>query len=120
MKEGATLMSKNRRHRANQSMHFTVKKCTTLLPFLLEVMPNRGRNSVKSILRRGQMTVDDHIETKYNYELYPGQMVSILPNKVAVKEGALIGLSIIYEDRDLIIVNKEAGLLSIATKKEKQ
>jgi len=113
-------LSRNRKHKASQSLHFTVKEATTLLPFLLEVMPNRGRNSVKSILRRGQVSVDDHIETKYNYELYVGQQVSILKNKAAVKEGALIGLSILYEDADLIVVNKEAGLLSIATQKEKR
>src|SRR5699024_9034073 len=35
-------------------------------------------------------------------------------------EGALIGLSILYEDADLIVVDKEAGLLTIATKKEKK
>lgn len=83
-------------------------------------MPNRGRNSVKSILRRGQVSVNDHIETKYNYELYPGQSVSILTNKAAVREGAMIGLTILFEDKDLIVVNKEARLLSIATPKEKQ
>lgn len=113
-------MSKNKRHRANQSHHYTVKESTTLLPFLLEVMPNRGRNSVKSILERGQVSVDDHIETYYKYELHPGQTVSILPNKVARREGALVGLSILYEDDDLIVVNKEAGLLTIATNKEKR
>src|SRR5690625_2370613 len=101
-------------------MQFTVKESTTLLPFLLEVMPNRGRNSVKSILERGQVSVDDHIETYYKYELHPGQTVSILPNKVARREGALVGLSILYEDDDLIVVNKEAGLLTIATNKEKR
>lgn len=112
-------LSKKQKRRANQSLHYTVKEPTTLLPFLLEVMPNRGRNSVKSILKRGQVSVDDHMETKYNYELYAGQTVSILPNKVARSEGGLIGLEIIYEDEDVIVVNKEAGLLTIATKKEK-
>lgn len=96
-----------------------MRESTTLLPFLLEVMPSRGRNSVKSILRRGQVSVDDHMETKYNYELFKGQTVSILPNKVAKREGGLIGLTIMYEDDDVIVVNKEAGLLTIATKKEK-
>lgn len=114
-------MSKKRRRQTNhQTLQFTVKESTTLLPFLLEVMPNRGRNSVKSILRRGQVSVDDHMETKYDYELHEGQTISILKNKAAVKEGALIGLSILYEDADIIVVNKEAGLLTIATQKEKK
>lgn len=119
MQKGEQRLSKNKGLKKNQSLNFTVKESTTLLPFLLEVMPNRGRNSVKSILRRGQVSVDDHIETKYNYELFAGQKISILTNKAAVKEGALIGLEILYEDADLIVVNKDAGLLSIATQKEK-
>ena len=116
MDKGHRSKSKKR----TNTMLYTIKKQTELLPFLLEVMSNRSRNSVKSILTRGQVTVDDSIETKHNYPLYPGQVVSILKNKAAVKESALIGLSILYEDKDIIVVNKEAGLLSIATQKEKK
>lgn len=119
MIEGVISLSKKQRHHSNQSLEFTVKDSTTLLPFLLEVMPKRGRNSVKSILKRGQVSVNNHIETQHDYELYEGQTISILKNKAAVKEGALIGLAIIYEDADVIVVNKEAGLLTIATEKEK-
>ncbi|MBY7142699.1 RluA family pseudouridine synthase [Virgibacillus sp. NKC19-3] len=102
------------------SFVYTVKEQTELLPFLREVMSNRSRNSVKSILTRGQVTVDDHIETKHNYALYPGQTITILKNKAAIKESALTGMSILYEDDDIIVINKEAGLLSIATEKEKK
>ncbi|MBP1970658.1 tRNA pseudouridine32 synthase/23S rRNA pseudouridine746 synthase/23S rRNA pseudouridine1911/1915/1917 synthase [Virgibacillus natechei] len=102
------------------SLIYTVKEETELLPFLLESMSNRSRNSVKSILTRGQVTVDDHIETKHNYSLSAGQTVTILKNKAAVKESALIGMSILHEDEDIIVINKEAGLLSIATEKEKK
>ncbi|MEC5424205.1 RluA family pseudouridine synthase [Virgibacillus sp. C22-A2] len=119
-------MSKgNKQHRTGDkklanSLVYTVKERTELLSFLLESMPNRSRNSVKSILTRGQVTVNDHIETKHNYTLHPGQTVTILKNKAAVKESALIGMSILYEDDDIIVINKEAGLLSIATEKEKR
>lgn len=97
-----------------------VKEPEELLTFLLKAMSNRSRNSVKSILARGQVTVDDHIETQYNYQLRPGQTVTILRNKAAKKQDALIGMNILYEDKDLIVINKEAGLLSIATEKEKK
>lgn len=106
--------------RKENSLVYTVKEKTELLPFLLEAMSNRSRNSVKSILTRGQVTVDDHIETKHNYPLKPGQTVTILKNKAAIKESILIGMSILYEDDDIIVINKEAGLLSIATEKEKK
>src|SRR5690606_21360394 len=103
----------------NGTMNFEVKKQVELLPFLLEQMSNRSRNSVKSILTRGQVKVDDHIVTKHNYPLRPGQSVSVLKNKVAVRENVLIGMEILYEDKDIIVINKDAGLLSIATEKEK-
>ncbi|GGB50792.1 pseudouridine synthase [Lentibacillus populi] len=106
--------------RQEKSLTYKVEDPTELLPFLLKVMANRSRNSVKSILSRGQVTVNNHIETKYNYRLQPGQTVTILKNKAAVKESTFIGMSILYEDGDIIVVKKDAGLLSIATKKEKK
>lgn len=113
-------MAKRRKQPSNTRLEYTVEEKTTLLPFLLKVMPNRGRNSVKSILRRGQVSVDGISETKYNYILEVGQNVSILKNKVARKQGALIGLSILHEDEDIIVVHKDAGLLTIANKREKE
>ncbi|UJL47267.1 RluA family pseudouridine synthase [Virgibacillus sp. NKC19-16] len=114
------MSNKQQNRKQGDSFIYTVKEQTELLPFLLEAMSNRSRNSVKSILTRGQVTVDDHIETKHNYSLYPGQTVTILKNKAAIKESALIGMSILHEDEDIIVINKEAGLLSIATEKEKK
>src|SRR5690625_7276458 len=92
----------------------------TLLPFLLKALSHRYRNSIKSIVARVQVTVDEYIVTQFNYVLYPGQTVTILKNKVAKRESTLIGLNILYEDEDLIVVQKDAGLLSVASKKEKQ
>lgn len=111
-------MSKNKK-KEEKSLKYTVKETTKLLPFLLQVMSNRSRNSVKSILARGQVTIDDQIETQFDYLLHPGQTITILKNKVAVKRSALIGMEILHEDDDIIVINKEAGLLSIATEKEK-
>lgn len=102
-----------------KSIIVEVKEPDELLLFLLKVMSNRSRNSVKSILARGQVTIDDHIEKRFNYKLKPGQRVTILKNKAAVKQEVLIGMKILYEDEDIIVVNKEAGLLSIASEKEK-
>ncbi|MEN2768193.1 RluA family pseudouridine synthase [Ornithinibacillus xuwenensis] len=102
------------------TLNFKVEDNKELLPFLLEKMSSRSRNSVKSILTRGQVKVDDHIETKHNYSLRPGQIVSVLKNKVAVKESTLIGMEILFEDDSIIVIQKDAGLLSIATEKEKR
>ncbi|MHA6250907.1 RluA family pseudouridine synthase [Oceanobacillus sp. CAU 1775] len=115
-------MSKNKSNyrKDAKSIQIEVKKPEELLAFLLRVMDQRSRNSVKSILARGQVTIDDHIEKQFNYQLRPGQKVTILKNKAAVKQEVLIGMEILHEDEDIIVINKEAGLLSIATEKEKK
>ncbi|WP_047984756.1 RluA family pseudouridine synthase [Ornithinibacillus californiensis] len=102
------------------TLNYKVKESTELLPFLLQQMESRSRNSVKSILTRGQVKVDDHIETKHNYPLRSGQVVSVLKNKIAVKESTLIGMEILFEDNSIIVIQKDAGLLSIATETEKK
>ncbi|MFZ3579452.1 RluA family pseudouridine synthase [Virgibacillus sp. DJP39] len=98
---------------------YKVEEQNELLPFLLKVMENRSRNSVKSILTRGQVSVDNVPTTKHNYELQPGQTVAILKNKVAAKVNNISGFTILHEDKEIIVINKEAGLLSIANAKEK-
>ncbi|WP_339216869.1 RluA family pseudouridine synthase [Ornithinibacillus sp. FSL M8-0202] len=116
-------MSQNRKNAKptrSGTLNFKVNEPSELLAFLLQKMESRSRNSVKSILTRGQVKVDDHIETKHNYPLKPGQVVSVLKNKVAVKESTLIGMKILFEDNSIIVIEKDAGLLSIATETEKK
>lgn len=93
---------------------YTVSKPAELLPFLLETISNRGRNSIKSMLSRGQVSVNGKAVTQHNFQLHPGQTVTVDQEKqVQAKE--MIGLTIVHEDNDLIIIQKDAGLLSIAT-----
>lgn len=92
-----------------------------LLDFLLEALSGRSRNSVKSILARGQVSVNGRPTTKYDFPLQPGHRVIVSWAKVAERsEVKLNGLSLMHEDNDLIVVHKEAGLLSIATAQEKE
>lgn len=116
-------MDKKRRHKKpsnNQAQvtEFPVNQPCELLAFLLENLSNRSRNSVKSILARGQVSVDQHVETQYNYALQPGQKVNIRWG--GPQAGTrLTGLTIMHEDDDIIVIDKGPGLLSIATDNEK-
>ena len=106
--------------KSNDDLIYTMQAEMKLLPFLREAMAHRSRNSVKSILSRGQVKVDGNIVTQFDYYLHQGQKVEILKNKAAIRESTLIGLTIKHEDKDLIVVEKDAGLLSIASEKEKE
>lgn len=96
---------------------YTVKEPTELLLFLLQKQSKLGRNSVKAILARGQVTVNDRVVTEYNCPLAPGQTVIIRKDK-AVEGPVFVGLSILHEDEDIIVIQKNAGLLSIASPQE--
>lgn len=95
---------------------YSVQEQIELLPFLFKTMNHSSRNSVKSILSRGQVTVDGKTETQYNLLLRKGQTVTIQGNKEALKKKALIGITILYEDEDILVIDKEAGILSMAAK----
>lgn len=98
----------------NDIFTYNVEESTTLLPFLLKTLDNRSRNSVKSILRRGQVRVDGVGTTQYDDPLEPGQVVEILSNQASKKKMALTGIRIIHEDDDLIVIYKDPGVLSMA------
>ncbi|ETT65287.1 pseudouridylate synthase [Paenibacillus sp. FSL R7-277] len=93
---------------------YTVAEPAELLAFLLKTITNKGRNSIKSMLSRGQVAVNGKPVTKHNHPLHHGQTVTIDHEKPAeTKE--MLGLTIVHEDDDIIVIQKDAGLLSIAT-----
>ncbi|UVI31467.1 RluA family pseudouridine synthase [Paenibacillus spongiae] len=97
---------------------FTVHEPAELLPFLLQNLSNMGRNSVKALLARGQVSVNEQAAvTAYNHPLQPGHTVTIRMDKTEAAP-PMIGLTIMHEDEDLIVIQKDAGLLSIASSQE--
>lgn len=94
-------------------------KSSELLDFLLENEVRKSRNAIKSLLAHKQIKVNGKLVTQYNHELKSGDKVSVMKFDQSRKEKRLKGLKIVFEDDDLIIVDKEAGYLSVSTDKEK-
>ena len=95
-------------------------KETQLLPFLLEKYANKGRNKVKSMLTRGQIKVGNRVVTRHNHPLIPGDRVSVLNTGSVQQRELMAGVKMMYEDDDIIVIDKPPGLLSIATEEEKE
>lgn len=95
---------------------YTVDAPDTLLSFLLAHVKG-SRNNVKSLLSRRLVAVDGVPVSQFDAPLTPGQQVTIL-SASAPKADAL-PFPILYEDDHLIVVNKPAKLLSVASEKEK-
>jgi len=100
------------------SNEWIVEESTELLKYLNLVMPGKGRNTVKSILSRGQVFVNGEVSTQFNDPLASGDRVQIR-TRVVTDDVKMKGVSILHEDDQLIIIEKEAGLLSIASETEK-
>jgi 23S rRNA pseudouridine1911/1915/1917 synthase len=81
--------------------------------FLMDRLPNVTRNRLQKAIEDGFVRVND-AKIKSNYRVHPGDVITIaLPepprDTEVVPEN--IPLNIIYEDDDLLIVNKEAGMV---------
>lgn len=96
---------------------FKVDKECELLSFLLEKLNGQSRNSIKSLLTHRRVSIDGAPVTQFNFKLYKGDVVII--SKTSIHKKTRSNLPIIYEDDELIAINKPSGLLSIASDKEK-
>lgn len=108
--------------RPNQKL-FKEKKVNSnveLLTFLLDNFTSMSRNNIKKLLANQQILVNGAAVRQFDFLLAKGDIVSISPYKVR-KDGKRVSkLKILYEDDELIVINKPAGLLTIATDKEKE
>ncbi len=88
------------------------------MEFLIEQLKGKSRTTVKSLLAHRQVSVGAHAITQFDYPLESNQIVTI--NWGVVSEQARYrGVRILFEDPYLVVIEKEAGMLSIATAKEK-
>ena len=96
---------------------FFVNEETELMQFLRQSLPQKSRNDFKTLFKYKKIFVDGEMESSYNYLLKPGQKVEIFWDKNQESQ-SYSKVKIIFEDKDLIVANKQEGLLSIATAKE--
>lgn len=95
-----------------------VEKDGTLLPFLLENVQGKSRNTVKNLLTRRQVLVDGQAVTRHDAPLTVGQVVTVLPQGQSAPQE--LPFPICYEDKDLLAIEKPAGLLSVASDRERE
>ena len=96
---------------------YKVQQECELLEFLFLTFKDKSRNAVKSLLSNHQVAVDGAPVSQFNFKLYPGDTVIISKNPIRKKTRS--NLPIIFENDEIIVINKPSGLLSIASDKEK-
>src|SRR4051812_1908398 len=80
--------------------------------YVANALPDLSRTTVQSLIEAGQILVDG-IPRKPKFHITPGEVVTVelaLPVPTEIKAEP-IPLSIVYEDDDLIVIDKPAGLV---------
>lgn len=95
-----------------------VSEKSELLSFLIDKNIRKSRNAVKSLLTHKQIKINGKTISQYNHELNPGDIITIHKHDKKTDQKKLKGLTIVYEDKYLIVIDKESGLLSVSTGKE--
>ena len=95
-----------------------VSKQSELLTFLIESKVRKSRSAIKSLLTHKQIKVNNQPVTQFNYELKAGDKITIHKHDHKLDEKKLKGLTIVYEDKHLLVIDKESGLLSVSTGKD--
>lgn len=96
-------------------MKYICDKDDELFNYLRVNISNKSKNNIKSLLKKECVLVNNRIVTKYNYVVKNGDIIEINKSKRINSE-----LDIIYEDDNIIVVNKPSKLLTISNKKEKE
>ena len=97
---------------------FKADQAAGLQEFLLAALPEIKKTKVKQFLKYRCVSVNDCVTTRFDHPIKPGDEVRIETSKErALTPAAQFNLEIVYEDEEIIVINKPAGLLTIATEK---
>lgn len=98
-------------------MRKTAERESTLLEILGELVPGTSNTTLRQMLQSDRVRVNSAVEKNAKRKIVAGDVVD-----VASKGSAHLippELSVLYEDADLIVVNKASGLLTVSTESEK-
>ena len=81
--------------------------------FLVACLPGLSRSRLQTLIRDGFVTVDGILPAKTGQELIPGQRVHVIlpPPEPTELEPEPIPLDVIFENKDVLVVNKPAGMV---------
>ncbi|MDD6302781.1 MAG: RluA family pseudouridine synthase [Bacillales bacterium] len=99
---------------------YIVPRRMLLLDFLIETITFKSRNNIKKLLSSHQILVNGASVSQFDFELIAKDIVTISQYPVKSNGKKESKVQILYEDDELIAINKPCGLLSISDDKEKE
>ena len=98
---------------ASKYIEIPVREESNLMDFLLKQM-GITKNRAKDLLTGRAVSVDRKLATHYDTALLPGQVVRVSRHR---QNTMLLNkyVKIVYEDKDIIVIEKSEGILSMAS-----
>ena len=111
--------AEKRRFTPDTVLAFTVREPRPLLEFLMASMPDRKRTNVKELLKYDQVMVNGRVEHQFDAPLAGGDEVKVNLTRAFITFYNR-RVQLVYEDDDIIVINKGYGLLSVGNDKIKE
>ncbi|MDN3508297.1 MAG: RluA family pseudouridine synthase [Simkaniaceae bacterium] len=92
-------------------MEFIANEKKTLLDLLVENAPDSPKARLKGWIRDGRVCINGRVIKKGTYIVDEGEQISIGKKRKFLDEN----LEILFDDHDIVVVHKPAGLLSVDT-----
>ena len=99
---------------ATKYNEYIVRESSTLLEFLMHEMHGISRNKAKDILQGHGISVDGKHVSRHDYPLEPGMVVRVSKHRRKTELDSR-WIRIVYEDKDIIVIEKQPGILSAAS-----
>ncbi len=101
---------------------FCVEKQSLLLDYLVEHLAGFKKTKIRQMLKYGSVRVNGRAVTSGRHPLSPGDTIDFLSEKDATLEHmkSRLKFKLIHEDREILVVEKPAGLLTMGTEHEKE
>lgn len=99
----------------NHEYRFTVgeEEGLRIDKFLADQLPNHTRTKIKGFIQSGYVKIDGNIERKASTKIKTGCVVSVMiqEDKLNGLAAENLSLNIIFEDENVIVLNKRAGMV---------
>ncbi|MCI6619029.1 MAG: RluA family pseudouridine synthase [Prevotella sp.] len=107
-------MKTNRTNGQEGYAHYQVGQAAKLLDWLMENLKGESRTKIKATLQGHGIKVNGKERTRFDHPLAPGDRISVSLTKKNRDQFKSRYLKIVYEDRHLVVIEKQAGILSMA------
>lgn len=95
---------------------YTVKEPSALLPYLLKTLQDYKRTKIKKLLQSKSIAVNGKITTQFDQLLSVGDKIEIHSHRES-RDLFTSEIKVVYEDEQIIVVDKPSGLLTVSTDK---